>query len=299
MTEKQLIKQLKSLKNVCLDCTTKKDNREVLFSQISAQSVDTFCPEKAKQENRSVLYFKNFVLLISRPALVFAGLFLFLIGATVLTSGFYKNSKPNDSLYIARIISEKIQLNTTFSQPERQSLALKFSLDRARDITEVLLDPEFNTEANKNKVEKLNSHLQQEISKAKVKAEEIKQSGQAGGKTETKASEQLVQSASNLNEGERLELYLGETGNKSNPETNLNETPILPSENVSTSLNETSTETEKDKSDGDQAAALESSENLPEENSLSIGLSEIEKLSNEGQLSEVLNKLNEVQKLIK
>ena len=98
MTDKQLLIQLKSLKNVCLDCDTKKGNRDVLFSQISAQSSELSSQERIQSENHATLYFKNFVLLISRPALAVAGVFLFIAGATIFASGFYKNSKPNEEL---------------------------------------------------------------------------------------------------------------------------------------------------------------------------------------------------------
>jgi hypothetical protein len=253
MTDKQLLIQLKSLKNVCLDCDTKKGNRDVLFSQISAQSSELSSQEKIQSENHATLYFKNFVLLISRPALAVAGVFLFIAGATIFASGFYKNSKPNNSLYIARIISEKAQLNTTFSQSERDALALKFAVNHAKDIAEVLMDPEFNTEANKGKVEKLNASLQNEISKVKTQMDQ---------KTVV-PEEAVVKSATSLTEGDSMEIYMEE----------------------GTSSEEISSSTEE--------SIKATSSNM------TVDLSDIEKLSNEGQFSEVVNKLNEVQKLIK
>lgn len=253
MTDKQLLIQLKSLKNVCLDCDTKKSHRDVLFSQISAQSSEVSNSEKIQSESHAALYFKNFVILISRPALAVAGVFLFLAGAAIFGSSFYKNSKPNNSLYIARIISEKAQLNTTFSQSERDALALKFAVNNAKDIAEVLMDPEFNTEANKDKVEKLNASLQNEISKVKTQMDQ---------KTVT-PEEPIVQSATSLTEGNGVEIYMEEgTTSEEVPTTTEVSTEV-------TSSNPT------------------------------VDLSDIEKLSNEGQFSEVLNKLSEVQRLIK
>lgn len=262
MTDKQLLIQLKSLKNICLNCDTKKGNRDVLFSQISAQSSEVFSSEKIQSENTSVLYFKNFVLLISRPALVVAGVFLFLAGATIFGSGFYKNSKPSDSLYIARIISEKAQLNTTFSQSERDALALKFAVSHAKDIAQVLMDPEFNTEANKGKVEKLNASLQNEISKVRTQIEQKDSTNQ-----EVNSSpEAVVMSATSLTDENRMEINI-EEGTSSKPVSQAEE-------NVNTDATSTPTST-------------------------SIDMSEIEKLSTEGQFSEVVNKLSEMQKLIK
>lgn len=263
MTEKQLLTQLKSLKNVCLDCDTKSSNRNVLFSQISAQRSDNFNAEKAHLENNAVMYFRNFVLLISRPALVVAGVFVFIFGATIFASGFYKNSKPNDTSYIARIISEKAKLNTTFSQAEREALALKFAVSNARDIAEVLMDPEFNTEANKVKVEKLNANLRTEISKVKNQMDQRDSKNALAVKSETtKTDDQIVQSATSITDENGLEIYMGEKTSSSDPISE----PV--------------------------AKDATSSEAV-------VDLSNIEKLSTDGQFSQVIDKLTEVQNLIK
>jgi len=49
-----------------------------------------------------------------------------------------KNSKPGDSLYIAKIISEQAQLAMTFNDKDKARLGLEFATNRAKEITQVL-----------------------------------------------------------------------------------------------------------------------------------------------------------------
>lgn len=292
MTDKQLIQQLKSLKSINLSADTKKNNRDVLFSQIS----NTTTVKGRNLTIKSLFNFKNVFSLVSQPLLIVAGVFVFLTGTLILGSGFFKNSKPNDSLYIARIISEKARLNTTFSQSERDSLSLKFASDHAKDIATVLMDPDFNTEKNKEEVEKLSANFINEMSKVKNKIEKTESSN------EVKNNDDIVSVASSLKNDNGVEIYIP------TPE-DIKQDLTKVSDDSSSSINNNSTTTssniiEDNKNSEINLKSLEekiddSSEKLAEVKNGQKIIAEIEKLFVEGKYSEVILKLSEIEKIIK
>lgn len=270
MTDKQLLQQLKALKSITLNDEIKQGNKDVLFSQIS----NTFI----KSENRSGNYlfsFKNIFSVMTQPLLVVAGVFVFLLGSLVLGSGLYENSKPTDSLYIARVISERARLNTTFSESQRDSLALQFASDRAQDIATVLMDSELNTEENKTQVEKLSASFNTEISKVKSQLEK-KESLSANSEV---SDEGVVSSASSLKDENGMDIYIEEN----------NLSTEVPSEEVNTSsdINVNSLENE----------ISGSAEKLNNNQDGEKMIAEIEKLFSEGKYEEVKRLLEEVKKM--
>ena len=253
MTNKNLLQQLKDLREVKLSDDVKRANKGVLFSQIS----NTFVGDN-KVYNTNLFNFKNVFSLMSQPLLVTAGIFLFLLGSFVLGSGLYENSKPNDSLYIARLISEKAKINTTFNQEQRDRLSAKFALDHARDINSMLMDPEFNTEENKDKVEKLNNTLRVEISKVKTRTDKNEE------KINSNEEEVFVTAASSLKDDPQIDI------------------------NINIKDKATSTSDEKELEEG-EAVELVESLNIKKD-----VYEEIDKLLDAGRHDEVHNKLNEI-----
>lgn len=88
-----------------------------------------------------------------------------------------KNSKPGDSLYIAKIISERTQLAMTFNEKDKAKLGLEFAANRAKEITQVLKD-EGQSDASKEKLENLAKNFKKEISQAKGRLTAIKSASQ-------------------------------------------------------------------------------------------------------------------------
>ncbi len=288
MTEKQLLQQLKGLRTITLSEEIKKSNRDVLFSQIANTSVR----EEIPAQGSFFWGFKNVFSVFSQPLLIVAGVFVFITGGLIMGSGLFKNSKPNDSLYIARIISERAKLNTTFSQTERDALSLKFASDHAKDIATILMDPEFNNEENKDQVEKLNASFKNEISKVKDKIEK-NSIGEIGSNLE-KSGEDVFSASSLIEEG-GVEIYI-EDDNNSFPETT--EISSQESEDASTSSEESS----QSSSSSENLVDIKSLENEIDNNSEEIStlkngpeiIAEIEKLFSEGRYNEVIEKLSEV-----
>ena len=289
MTEKQLLQQLKGLKTIALSEETKKSNRDILFSQIANTSV------KGGELSQGSFFwgFKNIFSVFSQPLLIVAGVFVFIAGGLIFGSGFFRDSKPNDSLYIARIISERAKLNTTFSQTERDALSLKFASNRAQDIATILMDPEFNNEENKDQVEKLNASFKNEISKVKDKMEknyidDINVSSENNNED--------VFSASSLIEENGVEIYI-EGNNDSSSQ--IIEDDFENIEEINTSSSE---EVLQNSSSSEEEVDIKSLESEIDNNSEKIStlkdgpeiIAEIEKLFSEGRYNEVIEKLSEV-----
>jgi len=164
MNNKDLILKLNDLKKVTPDAAWLADNRELLLSQISNSGAEKLSFWKVMEINLGSA-FKTAV----QPAYALAAFVFVLLLGTVVSAEFFAGSKPNDSLYIARIISEQVKLTATFNAEDRDRLASQFAVGHAQDISDVLADPEFNNEDNKDKVAALSDSFNKEVDTMKNK----------------------------------------------------------------------------------------------------------------------------------
>jgi hypothetical protein len=291
MTDKELLKQLNSLKSIKIDSELKESNKRVLMTQISNTISADF---EVKPFNNFFFYVRNILSMSSKPAMVLSGIFLFVVTSLFLGNDFYKDSKPNDSLYIARVISERARLNTVFNNIEREKLEMKFASKHAEDIATLLMDPEFNNEENKEEVAKLSASFRSEIEKVRVNVEKSEII-----ETEEQIEEQkdaLVFSASNLKDDNGIDISVPEE-NFLNSTSSIDETASVSSTSVEATDSVASTSLEIENL-GDQIEEL--SEQIDLENNQEIKkdkkdlIEEIEKLFNEGKYSEVVLKLQEI-----
>jgi cyclophilin family peptidyl-prolyl cis-trans isomerase len=163
MTNKELFTKLDSLKSINPDSAWVSGNRDLLLSQISNSGACTLSAWKV-----FVINCGSFAKVASRPAYALGAFVLMLIVGSLFSHQVLGNAKPNDSLYIARIISEKVKLNTMFNSDERNKLAVQFATGHAQDISVTLSDPEFNNEDNRDQVAKLNENFNKEIDSVKT-----------------------------------------------------------------------------------------------------------------------------------
>lgn len=163
MTNSELIAKLKTLQNVNPDESFLKSNRDLLLSQISNSGAEEMGAWK-----KFFITFENLAKVSSRPAFAL-GVFVFtLLGAGLFSQKMLQNSKPNDSLYIARVMSERLRVSTTFDSAEREKLAGQYAIKRAEDIAVILSDEDFNKEENQDQVARLSSEFKSEVEKAKT-----------------------------------------------------------------------------------------------------------------------------------
>jgi uncharacterized protein YhaN len=146
------------------------------------------------------------------------------------------------------------------------------------------MDPEFNTEENKNEVEKLHASFENEISKVQTQIDKTVNTI----KSTASAEPDVALSSDGLVETNGTEIYTGETNNNSedvNPISEVN--TEVPEEATSSDLNvEALAEQIKDSSA--DLAKIENGQKV---------LDEIKTLFADGHYSEVIEKLNEIKNL--
>lgn len=138
MKNKNLAKQLNSLQAISPDADWKIKNRETLISQIYGSQ-----NEPSAQLSDWSFYFKMPWLAartISQPALVAILIFVFLSGGSFASVKFAEKTKPGDSLYIAKIISEKTQFALTFDEKEKARLGIEFAQNRVEEMNQLLAE---------------------------------------------------------------------------------------------------------------------------------------------------------------
>lgn len=165
--EKDLLQKLNNLKEIKPSKDWKEKNRQVLVSQISA-----FQKAKEIKIQEEIPVKRGFFSIINQPAWAVFCIVLIIIGGGFSAQA-AKNIKPGNSMYIARIMSEKAQVAMTFNKEKRVRLDMKFAQNRAREITEVLADPAFDYETDSEKAAKLAKNFRKDLNTIKEKIGEI------------------------------------------------------------------------------------------------------------------------------
>ncbi|MBU4347754.1 DUF5667 domain-containing protein [Candidatus Parcubacteria bacterium] len=274
MREQELLSQLNNLKNIKPDSQWEKGNRELLFNQIcGSQSGDREAGISWIKVLGNMAAHSKMIKQLSQPAFIVCAIVIIVFGGGIAGVKASQNAKPGDSLYIAKIISEKTQFAITFDEKDKAKLGLDFASNRAREISQVIAESDKNKEAQ---VEKLTKDFKNEIKQVKSRMNAIVKkdavaggSAAAGGSDETQGTEQGagVFSANLGKDNQRMEI--------SEPE-NKNQSPAA-----------TTTET----------AAVKT---VPVSNgkTLENALDEAEKLFDEKNYDGTLNKLNEANDII-
>ncbi len=164
MTEKNLISRLNNLRNVKPDAEWLKSNRELLLTQISNSGASDLSTWQT-----FIINLQSFTKTVYQPVFILGTFIIVLVSGSLFSHQLFTQAKPNDSLYIARIVSEKAKLGTIFNNNDRDRLAVQFAANHAQDITTVLSNPEFNNESNQDQVAHLNESFNKEINTVKTK----------------------------------------------------------------------------------------------------------------------------------
>lgn len=272
MKNNELISKLKKLGELQPDEKFLKENRDLLLAQISNSGTD-----RVSAFEKILITSENLARLFSRPVVAFA-VFLFALFGVNFSSNLLQNSKPNETLYLARIISEQVKVNTTINQIEREKLAIRFALRHAEDIATILSDEEFNVEDNYDQVAKLNNSFINEVSKVENRLSRLNVSSPEKKETEVKV-ENLSNDASNNVElpGDMI------IADSSKEEIGVS---IFVDNNVSSS---SPTSSELMSSSSQEIIKIEPG----------IKVNKAKELAEQGDISGALNKLNEAVELIK
>lgn len=201
MNDKELFKKLNNLKTIKPSEDWKKTNREILRSQISAgYNIDDKSESNLKIIWQSIMP-REVLMNIAKPVWVssLASVLILIIGV----GGVYasKNSKPGDSLYIAKIISEKAQMAITFNKKDKAELGLEFATSRAKEMSQVLEQPNKIGDSMNKKAEQLSQDFKKEISQAKNRLTAIQSAG-----SQNKEEEPEMFGATLGKNGQRIEI---------------------------------------------------------------------------------------------
>jgi len=284
MTDKDLIAKLNSLKNISPDQNWLASNRELLVSQISNSGA-----LKLSAWRVFIINFNSFAKAASRPAYALGAFVLILITGSLFSHQVFSSAKPNDSLYIARIISEKAKLNTMFNSDERNKLAVQFATEHAQDISVILSDPQFNNDNNKDQVAKLNESFNEEIKSVKTHISYLNPKTTTSDNKNSNDASGTVSMANSLKDDSGVELFEEENLNQNiTPAVNTTSVLIMPT-NLASSATATLPIDKVGEGNGEEKITI---------NADSI-LEEVKQLFEKKDYNKAVDKLKEVDEMIK
>ncbi|MBU4216759.1 DUF5667 domain-containing protein [Candidatus Parcubacteria bacterium] len=192
---KNLNTQLNNLKNIKPGNDYKNKNRELLLTQI-------YNTAEAKPADFSFgfsAYFQqfssDFVDLIAQPAMVVGLVLVSILGGGLFGATASKGTKPGDSLYVAKRISEKTQLALTFGEKEKVQLRIGFAGNRVEEIEQVLADNKQNEAETKKTVDDLVNNVKSEVGAAKTGLQKISKNANINAKVTEKNIETVEQAS--------------------------------------------------------------------------------------------------------
>lgn len=131
---KDIEKQLRRLGSVKPDPSWKEENRNILYTQVNNSHWEEEKRSLADKFREAFVYLRG---IMSKPAWAVA-----LISLLVISGGagaqMTQQSKPGDTFYFAKKLTEKARLAVIFNEREKTRMSLRFAGSHARDISEAL-----------------------------------------------------------------------------------------------------------------------------------------------------------------
>lgn len=294
MTEKDFISQLKTLKEIRPQSSWLKSNREILLAQISNSGAETLSPW-----HKLLIDVRSFSLIISKPVGVMAAMFVFLSATAAFAHLALSQAKPNDSLYIARIISEKAKLSTVFNTEAKEKMEAQFAASHVEAITEALAQVNLEEDGNEDQVARLNDSFNKEINIVRAKMSVKKDNStpvnsqmETEGSLETVVSDdELLQVAENNKDETGTQLHINE-------DLRVLDKDELSETSATNTPSTTETELSVDNKDK-QAAEAELASILEEVKDPGLMLEEVQALFDAKDYQGALEKIREVKEMIK
>lgn len=165
MTERNLLKQLHNLKVSVKPASQRKARgRDILMNQISQGEPLSRVGFFSVVKNLPPF---DFIGRVSQPAWAVILIILAILGAGTGSLYAARGTKPGDSLYIAKIISEKTRAAFTFSEKQKMKLSVEFAGNRAKEMVEV---QKGGNGGQAERMEKLTNDFKKEIRNIKIAA---------------------------------------------------------------------------------------------------------------------------------
>jgi len=305
MTEKELLSQLNNLKNIKPDSQWKEGKREILLKQIFGTREYDYDNDGSWLKVWQNMLPHRIVKQLSQPVMVIF-LIIIVLASSAVSLRAARDTKPGDSLYIAKIISEKAQLAITFDNKEKAKLGVEFAGNRTKEITQVLAEAD-DIEKKEARVEKLAQNFKKEIGAVKTRLEKIKaipapiatsentvndatniESSEATAEKSSEEEEEMQIFGANLGKSEKgMEISTPSQGGEENQVSVTKDEWQESAKNVDEVLSDNATST----TDSDMI-----NKSKPEE--LDEVLAEVEKLFDEQDYSGTLDKLEQISAII-
>lgn len=194
---KNLNTQLNNLKNIKPSGEWKSKNRELLLTQIynsaEAKPVDfSFGFSTYLQQ-----FSGDFLNIMAQPIAVVGLILVSLFGGGLFGVTASKGTKPGDSLYVAKMISEKTQLALTFDEKEKVQLRIDFAGNRVEEIEKVLAENEKDEAKTKKTVDDLVSNVKKEVVAARTGLQKINKNVKIDTKIEEKVAKTVDKADAN------------------------------------------------------------------------------------------------------
>jgi len=167
---KTIESQLNNLATLAPSVEWKARTRDVLQSQISAGAEEERAGFFAVVDNLMPAWVSA---ISTKPVMVFSMIVLAVVTGAYSSVRAARETKPGDSLYIAKIINEKTQQALTFNETDKAKLNLEYATNRAEEIAKVMETPAPQKEKT---IADLSSSLSSELTAAKSRISKMEQS---------------------------------------------------------------------------------------------------------------------------
>jgi len=279
MDDKEILKKLNNLKTIKPDNQWKNNYRQVLFSQISSGQAEI---DKGKEDGFSWKVFfgdlipQGFKFELVKPIWISILVIFILLGGGLVSVYASLDTKPGDSLYIAKVISEKAQFAITFNEKGKAKLNLEFATNRAEEINQLLKESTALEQDKNKKVQQLNLDFKRELNQAKSRLNKIDNTN----KIKINNNEEVQYFGANLGKDDQR-MEVSEPAQQETINNQANENNAAPENQLSAT-----------------ATTTENSLVAAEEKSAGQILEEAEKLFDEKNYDGSINKLREINTVI-
>ncbi len=172
MKKKELLKQLNSLKEtVKPDAEWQADNREILLSQINAQTRLDFAKNKFKLLPN--LFQRKFAMSVLKPMVSLMIILVFVFGAWTASVSATQKSLPGDLFYNIKLTTERVQVNLTLNDEKRANLEIAFAQRRLEEIEKIIEQNEpYNLAVPLQKFRENMNNVKSNLAKLEIKDKE-------------------------------------------------------------------------------------------------------------------------------
>ena len=163
-----IISQLKELQTINPDAQWKREQRNIIMQQVANTA------KKNKDSNNFIVYLKEVftheITALTKPAYSLAIIALLLVGGGFFSISAASEATPGSLLYTAKMVGEKTQLNLAYKQENKIKLGVKFAERRANEIQGLIMNNDHNSiesvagtlskgiEGVQNQLEKINNN---------------------------------------------------------------------------------------------------------------------------------------------